>query len=143
MTVVNIYSEIIDNMAKTPKTNHDASRSAMPTGDTTTTPTRKQSFDPCAGAVDGLSRRSGWNKPYRPISRPITFVSLVWIFRVSYVHLPLGRYIDGGKSSSSGQDTELRRSEMVGSYPCWLLYADQMMKIGFECNKWSKGICNN
>ena len=92
MTVANIYSEIIDYMAKTPRTNHDASRSAMPTGDTTTTPTRKQSFDPCAGAVKRrVEQQERMEQAHRPISRPITFVSLVRIFRVSYRCIyPLG-----------------------------------------------------
>ena len=150
MKVANIYSDIIDYMAKNPITNHDARR------DTTTT-TRKQGFDPFAGAAKWRADQQEWmehalsayqsSDNLRPPGVDIPC-------KLAQVHISLGRYIDAlsiltdlrnkasGKTSPE-QATQLRRSEMEGSYPCWLLYADLMMKIGFESKQWGEGICTN
>ncbi len=35
------------------------------------------------------------------------------------------------------------RSELERSYSAWLLYADLMLTIGFECSKWNRGVKSN
>jgi hypothetical protein len=71
--------------------------------------------------------------------------------KLAQCHMVLGNYIDAlsiltdlrnkasGESSVDDDDPKSRRSEMEGSYPCWLLYADLMMRIGYECKLWSDG----
>jgi hypothetical protein len=56
--------------------------------------------------------------------------------KLARVHIQMGNFIDALTILSS-----LRKrgsSNMEGSYPCWLLYADLMMKIGFECKQWNE-----
>eukprot|EP00804_Cyclotella_cryptica_P030618 CCRYP_015660-RB/>CCRYP_015660-RB protein AED:0.34 eAED:0.34 QI:350/1/1/1/0.8/0.66/6/1929/1583 len=64
--------------------------------------------------------------------------------KLARIHMELGHFIDAlsiltdlrnrGVTSSTG---------LEGSYPCWLLYADLMMKIGFECKQWNEGTSTN
>ena len=80
--------------------------------------------------------------------------------KLAQVHMNLGSYIEAlsiltdlrnkasGESSAGCDDdleTVVRCSEMEGSYPCWLLYSDLMMKIGYECKEWNEGTstCEN
>ncbi len=154
MKVANIYSDIIDFMAKNPISNLDPRQFSMPAVDTTST--RKQGFNLFAGAVKWRAEQQEWmdhalsayqsSDNIRPPGVDIPC-------KLAQMHISLGRYIDAlsiltdlrnkasGKASEQG--AESRRSEMEGSYPCWLLYADLMMKIGFECKQFSEGICHN
>lgn len=55
--------------------------------------------------------------------------------KLARVHIEVGNFID-----ALSIVTGLRsRGSLEGSYPCWLLYADLMMKIGFECKMWNLG----
>ena len=76
--------------------------------------------------------------------------------KLAQVHLSLGQYIDaltiltdlrtrssGSTAAATSSERKLGRSEMEGSYPCWLLYSDVMMKIGFECHEWNAGTSTN
>ncbi|KAL9188503.1 hypothetical protein ACHAXT_006881 [Thalassiosira profunda] len=63
--------------------------------------------------------------------------------KLAQTHMELGNYMEAlsiltdlrkmasGKSAGGAGG----RSEMEASYPCWLLYADLMMKIGYECQQ--------
>lgn len=153
MKVGSIYSEIIDHMAKNPVTNYDTIRPAATASDAAT---RKQAFDPFAGAGKWRSDQQVWmehalsayqsSDNLRPPGVDIPC-------KLALVHMSLGRYIDAlsiltdlrnkAHGKKSEQDTESRHSAMEGSYPCWLLYADLMMKIGYECKQWIEGKCNN
>ena len=43
-------------------------------------------------------------------------------------------------ASGTSVGNEEGRSEMEASYPCWLLYADLMMKIGYECKEYQDDV---
>jgi len=41
--------------------------------------------------------------------------------------------------SDNNEEKVKPRSELEKSYAAWLLYADLMLRIGYECSKWNKG----
>merc|ERR1719162_1821215 len=36
-----------------------------------------------------------------------------------------------------------QRSELEGSYVVWMLYSDLMIKVGYECITWNRGVYTN
>ena len=65
--------------------------------------------------------------------------------KLAQLHMDLGNYtgalsiLTDLKTKSKGKSVKNNnRSEMEESYGCWLLYADLMMKIGFECMQWNE-----
>ena len=63
--------------------------------------------------------------------------------KLARTHMEMGNFIDALSILSGlknrGVQSSTSFSGMDGSYPCWLLYADLMMKIGFECKQWNEG----
>ena len=57
--------------------------------------------------------------------------------KLARVHIEKGNFMDALTILSSLRNRG--SSDMEGSYPCWILYADLMMKIGFECKRWNEG----
>ena len=49
------------------------------------------------------------------------------------------------KTNKSGKEKAIKsqRTELERSYTAWLLYADLMLRIGHECNKWNQNILDN
>jgi len=143
-----IYSEIIEHMANHKITDKDVIEAAFSTEDTTT----HKGFDPFAGPAKWRSDRKVWMEhalsAYQSSDtlRPPGFDIPC---KLAQVHISLRNYIEAlsiltdlrnkANEKSSGGDKVIERSEMEGSYPCWLLYADLMMKIGYECKQWTDG----
>ncbi|KAL7543089.1 hypothetical protein ACHAXR_012410 [Thalassiosira sp. AJA248-18] len=142
--VAQIYSEFIDMASSSSNLDSSVSEEAFATDDTGTL-----GFDPQASPEKWRSDRKVWLKHalsayqssdnLRPPGVDIPC-------KLAQVHMSLGSYIDAltiltdlrHRVSVNGSGRELGRSEMEGSYPCWLLYADLMMKIGFECKQWNE-----
>ena len=57
--------------------------------------------------------------------------------KLARVHIEKGNFMDALTILSGLRNRG--SSDMEGSYPCWILYADLMMKIGFECKRWNEG----
>jgi hypothetical protein len=145
-----LYSEIIVLMRMNRKRNPNVSaRTNLGDGIST-----HKGFDPNAGPEIWRSHQKLWmehalsaydsSDKLRPPGVDVPC-------KLAQCHMALGNYIDAlsiltdlrnkasGESSGVDDDPKSRRSEMEGSYPCWLLYADLMMRIGYECKQWSDG----
>jgi len=57
--------------------------------------------------------------------------------KLAQVHIEQGNFMNALTILSGLRNR--RSADMEGSYPCWLLYADLMMKIGYECKRWNRG----
>lgn len=57
--------------------------------------------------------------------------------KLAQVHIEQGNFMNALTILSGLRNK--RSTDMEGSYPCWLLYADLMMKIGYECKRWNRG----
>jgi hypothetical protein len=150
--VVEVYSEIIAQMTNNPNSNPNVSAHVtLKDGMLTCT-----GFDPNHGKKKWRSQQKFWmehalsayqsSDKLRPPGVDVPC-------KLAQVHMNLGNYIDAltiltdlrnkanGDSSGGGDEPDIaaRRSEMEGSYPCWLLYSDLMMKIGYECKQWNNG----
>lgn len=42
-----------------------------------------------------------------------------------------------------GRSVKTQRSELERSYSAWMLYSDLMLRIGYECTRWNRGILTN
>jgi len=148
--VAELYSEIIDSNVISSKT--------------LTNNTKSKGFDPSAGVKKWRSDRKLWTEHalsayqasdnLRPPGVDIPC-------KLAQTQMSLGNYIDAlsiltdlrnksSQKSSEGDEAEesndkevVGRSEMEKSYSCWLLYADLMMKIGYECEQWNEGKSTN
>ena len=143
--VADIYSEIIiksDDIISSGKGSYHAIQDAA----------SRKGFDPSAGPDKWHADRKLWmehalaayqaSDNLRPPGVDIPC-------KLAQSQIALGNYIDAlsiltdlrNKTSekSPSDEKKVRRSEMEGSYPCWLLYADLMMKIGYECKQWNDG----
>jgi len=149
--VAELYTEIIGS---------DVTSSESLTNNTT----KSKGFDPSAGVKKWRSDRKLWTEHalsayqasdnLRPPGVDIPC-------KLAQTQMALGNYIDAlsiltdlrNKSSQKSSENEeaeesndkevVGRSEMEKSYSCWLLYADLMMKIGYECEQWNEGKSTN
>jgi hypothetical protein len=150
--VARIYSEIIVCMTK----NQDINPNVSAHSNTSDFISTHKGFDPNAGPEKWRSHQKIWmehalsayqsSDKLRPPGVDVPC-------KLAQVHMTLGSYMEAlsiltdlrnkASGESPGGDDEpdiaARRSEMEGSYPCWLLYSDLMMKIGYECKRWNDG----
>ncbi len=151
--VAEVYSEIIVHMTNNPNSNPNVSAHVtLKDGILTYT-----GFDPNDGPEKWQSQQKFWmehalsayqsSDKLRPPGVDVPC-------KLAQVHMTLGNYIDAlsiltdlrnkanGESSGGGDESDIAawHSAMEGSYPCWLLYSDLMMKIGYECKQWNDGV---
>lgn len=147
MRVAQLYAEIIDSADV-------IGESDLSTKNTTST--SQKGFDPNSGAEKWCADRKLWVEHALSAYRSSDNLRPPGVnipCKLAQVHMTLGNCIDALsiltdlRNKASGKDgnnnEQIGRSEMEGSYPCWLLYADLMMKIGHECRMWNEGSSTN
>lgn len=147
--VAQISSELIDHMTKHPLADSSVSVEAKSTDDTTT----PSGFDPNESPEKWRSDRTQWLEhalsAYQS-SDNLRPPGVDLPCKLAQVHMRLGNIPDAlsiltdlKNNTASGTSFDGENGGMEGSYQCWLLYAELMMRIGFECNQWNEGTSTN
>ena len=133
--VANLYSEILDVSEKSPAPfSEDDDKSSS----------SKREFDPASGPERWRKDRDDWFDKALSAYRSADSLKPPGIdipCKLAKAHIRNGDYIDALSIFTDlrlkANGDERSRSSMEGSFPCWLLYAELMLKIGFQCEQWN------